>query len=110
MIMYFKTNARAGLFPAAIAIIILLVVLRYVTDLNYNPTSPAKFLGPSTSLVKDASTYCSFWSYPAEVKSYENPRIKLDPNRFFYPGLTGGFNNQIIGLRESTFVAISLNR
>ena len=38
------------------------------------------------------------------------PQIQLDPNRFFYPGLVGGPNNQLVGLLESIYIAIRLNR
>ena len=53
---------------------------------------------------------CSLWVYPSEFKTYDNPRIKLDPNRFLYSGMTWGPNNQIVGLIETAFIAIKLNR
>ena len=63
-----------------------------------------------TNGVKEKSRNCSFWSYPAEVKTFENPRIKLDPTRFIYPGIVWGPNNQVIGMVDSTLFAIKLNR
>jgi len=38
------------------------------------------------------------------------PQIPLDPDRFLYPGLIGGPNNQLVGLWESIYIAIRLNR
>ena len=64
----------------------------------------------ATNVVKQKARNCSFWSYPAEVKTFENPRIKLDPTRFIYPGIVWGPNNQVIGMVDSTLFAIKLNR
>jgi len=38
------------------------------------------------------------------------PRYSLDPDRYLLPVLTNGPNNQVIGLHESIFLAIHLNR
>uniref|UniRef100_H2YE79 Peptide-O-fucosyltransferase n=1 Tax=Ciona savignyi TaxID=51511 RepID=H2YE79_CIOSA len=42
--------------------------------------------------------------------SKELPRIQLDGNKFMLPFLIWGPNNQLIGLRDSIFLAIKLNR
>nr|XP_026696581.1 uncharacterized protein LOC100180315 [Ciona intestinalis] len=38
------------------------------------------------------------------------PRVSLDPNKFLLPWLLWGPNNQLVGFRESVFLAIKLNR
>ena len=53
---------------------------------------------------------CSDWNFPEEMQVEKNPRIVLDPNRFFYPGLIWGPNNQVIGLQHSVYLTIRLNR
>ncbi|XP_078484741.1 uncharacterized protein LOC104265698 [Ciona intestinalis] len=45
-----------------------------------------------------------------DIPTTYKPRIKLDPNKFLLPFLIWGPNNQLIGLRDSIFVAIKLNR
>ena len=41
---------------------------------------------------------------------YDRPQIKLDPDRYLYPGIVYGPNNQIVGLIQSIYIAIKLNR
>ena len=64
--------------------------------------------GPQSHVVENNS--CSLWTFPRELKVYDNPRIKLDPNRYLYGGNVQGPNNQIVGLIESIYIAIKLNR
>ena len=64
--------------------------------------------GPQSHVVENSS--CSLWTFPSELKVYDNPRIKLDPNRYLYGGNVQGPNNQIVGLIESIYIAIKLNR
>ena len=64
--------------------------------------------GPQSHVVENSS--CSLWTFPSELKVYDNPRIKLDPNRYLYGGNVQGPNNQIVGLIESIYMAIKLNR
>ena len=49
---------------------------------------------------------------PLEWKSplHKNPLLKLDPHKFIFPLLINGPNNQMIGLRDSIFLSIALNR
>ena len=108
--MYLKAVSRQNVFRVVAAIIVLLITLSYSVDFYYYMrnfyihTSPPSFVNGTNA------TNCSLWSFPNKVQAIENPRIRLDPNRFLYPGLIWGLNNQLIGLRESTFLAISLNR
>ena len=53
---------------------------------------------------------CSLWEIPSNWKSENNPLIKLNPERFLYPGLMYGPNNQITGFKETIYLAIRLNR
>lgn len=47
----------------------------------------------------------------AKVKPvYPNPAIRLHPDKFLYPVVFRGPNNQLLGLWESIYVAIRLNR
>jgi len=40
----------------------------------------------------------------------ESPQILLNPDRFLYPGLVWGPGNQMVGLWQSMYLAIRLNR
>ena len=53
---------------------------------------------------------CSDWAFPTTFKEIKHPKIILNSNRFLYPGLIWGPNNQIIGLKNSIYLAIKLNR
>ena len=103
--------------------IVFLMVISYMVNFNYlnnwwqegYSTMRPSFLRSSvlksvsrSHLVENVS--CFLWVYPSEFKTYDNPRIKLDPNRFLYSGMTWGPNNQIVGLIETAFIAIKLNR
>nr|XP_039270219.1 uncharacterized protein LOC120344942 [Styela clava] len=61
---------------------------------------------------RKASQMCSHsWKTDwDEIKRRGKPLINLDPNRFIYPVLTNGPNNQLIGLRDTLYLAIRLNR
>ncbi|CAK8693089.1 unnamed protein product [Clavelina lepadiformis] len=52
---------------------------------------------------------CDLWKI-GDDWTPKAPQISLDPNKFLYPGLFGGPNNQIYGLRQSVYLAIRLNR
>ena len=47
---------------------------------------------------------------PRQVPLQSNPLIKVDQERFLIPLLINGPNNQVIGLRDSIFLTICLNR
>ncbi|XP_076813384.1 uncharacterized protein LOC143459948 [Clavelina lepadiformis] len=53
---------------------------------------------------------CSTWRKPLRNVSALSSQIILAPDRFLYPGLIWGPNNQIVGLFQSIYVAIRLNR
>ncbi|CAK8678797.1 unnamed protein product [Clavelina lepadiformis] len=54
---------------------------------------------------------CSLWKEDEENSIFTFiPQIRLHPGRFLYPGSYGGPNNQIMGLLQSVFLAIRLNR
>ena len=53
---------------------------------------------------------CSDWTLPDINKINEKSSISLDPEKFLYPGLLWGPNNQIMGLKHAVYVAIRLNR
>ncbi|XP_076815081.1 uncharacterized protein LOC143461157 isoform X2 [Clavelina lepadiformis] len=53
---------------------------------------------------------CSTWRKPLHNVSALSSQITLAPDRFLYPGLIWGPNNQVIGLFQSIYVAIRLNR
>ena len=53
---------------------------------------------------------CTMWQFPDQLQSFDQPRIILDPNRFLYPGLIWGPNNQINGLMHTIYLSITLNR
>nr|XP_039265613.1 uncharacterized protein LOC120341204 [Styela clava] len=53
----------------------------------------------------------NYLTLPKSVKPlYPDPVIRLNPDKFLLPIPHNGPNNQLIGLREATFVAIRLNR
>ncbi|XP_076824685.1 uncharacterized protein LOC143470435 [Clavelina lepadiformis] len=65
----------------------------------------------STKVRQRRSTNCSLWgAYPNQLITSLASQIKLNPKNFLYPGLFGGPNNQLMGLLQSIFVAIRLNR
>ena len=53
---------------------------------------------------------CSDWAFPTKFEKIKHPKIILNSDRFLYPGLIWGPNNQIIGLKNSIYLAIMLNR
>ena len=53
---------------------------------------------------------CSEWAFPATFKEIKGTQIVLNSDKFLYPGLIWGPNNQIIGLKNSIYLAITLNR
>jgi len=53
---------------------------------------------------------CTLWKIPSNLAISRDPQIKLNPNLFLYPGMTGGPNNQIKGFYQSIYLAIQLNR
>ena len=53
---------------------------------------------------------CSAWTFPATFKEIKDPQIVLNSDKFLFPGLIWGPNNQIIGLKNSIYLAIALNR
>ncbi|CAK8679898.1 unnamed protein product [Clavelina lepadiformis] len=62
-------------------------------------------------LSQTKSVNCTLWEpYPDDLIATFPSRIKLNPSRFLYPGFYGGPNNQIMGLLQSIYVAIRLNR
>ena len=62
-------------------------------------------------LTQTKSVNCTLWEpYRDDLITPFSTRIKLNPSRFLYPGFYGGPNNQIMGLHQSIYVAISLNR
>ncbi|XP_076817900.1 uncharacterized protein LOC143463324 isoform X2 [Clavelina lepadiformis] len=62
-------------------------------------------------LTQTKSVNCTLWEpYRDDLITPFSTRIKLNPSRFLYPGFYGGPNNQIMGLHQSIYVAIRLNR
>ncbi|CAK8692918.1 unnamed protein product [Clavelina lepadiformis] len=53
---------------------------------------------------------CNSWEIDQDWTPRQSPQISLDPDNFLYPGLYGGPNNQIFGLRQSVYLAIRLSR
>ena len=64
----------------------------------------------TASIKKNLNSNCTLWRFPSEVDTDRTPRLQLDPNRFLYPGLIWGPNNQIKGLQQAVYLAIKLNR
>ena len=62
------------------------------------------------NLVIEYEDTCSDWNFSKKIQVEKKPQIVLDPNRFLYPGLIGGPNNQILGLQQSIYLTIRLNR
>ena len=54
-------------------------------------------------------TDCSIWKLDNDSSSNE-PQIVLDPNRFLFPGLHHGPNNQLLALEKTIFMSIVTNR
>ncbi|XP_076817899.1 uncharacterized protein LOC143463324 isoform X1 [Clavelina lepadiformis] len=62
-------------------------------------------------LTQTNSVNCTLWEpYRDDLIATLPSRIQLNPSRFLYPGFYGGPNNQIMGLLQSIYVAIRLNR
>ena len=56
-------------------------------------------------------TNCFLWKIPDENwEGNKKPFVILNPEKFLFPGLWGGPNNQITGLKEAVYLAIKLNR
>lgn len=61
---------------------------------------------------RDEQKACNlYWKTDWEaIKKAGKPLIYLDSSRFLYPVLVNGPNNQLIGLRDSLYLAVRLNR
>ena len=56
-------------------------------------------------------TNCFLWKIPDKKwEGNKKPLVILNPQQFLFPGLWGGPNNQITGLKEAVYLAIKLNR
>ncbi|XP_002127834.4 uncharacterized protein LOC100180089 [Ciona intestinalis] len=69
---------------------------------------------PTTRAVLD-SKYDKYKHFKCNLKppvkrKHVEPLIKLDKTKFLFPLLVNGPNNQILGLRDSIYLAIKLNR
>ena len=53
---------------------------------------------------------CSDWAFPRKFQEAKHPKINLNSEKFLYPGLIWGPNNQITGFKKSIYLAIRLNR
>nr|CAB3263285.1 uncharacterized protein LOC108950060 [Phallusia mammillata] len=54
---------------------------------------------------------CLLWDKQPNLWDIDlEPQIKLDSTKFLYPGLIWGPNNQIVGLWQSIYLALRLNR
>ena len=57
-----------------------------------------------------SSANCLLWKFDDDWDIKETPEIQLDPNKFLYPGLDSGPNNQVMGLEKTMIMSIILNR
>ncbi|XP_078495031.1 uncharacterized protein LOC108950060 [Ciona intestinalis] len=64
----------------------------------------------NTDFVKTANPTCASWRTEINWSKPVKPTIQLDPGKYLYPGLIWGPNNQIVGLWQSMYLAIRLNR
>ena len=56
-------------------------------------------------------TNCFLWKIPEEnSEGNKKPFVILNPKKFLFPGLWGGPNNQVTGIKEAVYLAIKLNR
>nr|XP_018670283.1 uncharacterized protein LOC108950060 [Ciona intestinalis] len=63
-----------------------------------------------TDFVKTASPTCASWRTGINWSKPVKPTVHLNSEKYLYPGLIWGPNNQIVGLWQSMYLAIRLNR
>ncbi|CAK8689387.1 uncharacterized protein LOC143459947 isoform X2 [Clavelina lepadiformis] len=81
-------------------------ILKKPTTTVNPPAASSSNMYPSSKI----KIICSTWRKPLHNVSALSSQITLAPDRFLYPGLIWGPNNQIVGLFQSIYVAIRLNR
>lgn len=121
---FFKRNSRLKL---AFAIIVCTAIICFLPHKSYSllPLEIRKKIPLSWNIAEghgSASTALKLRSNSSyqcgdesetdwiSIKSNVIPAIELDRNRFLYPVLTNGPNNQLIGFRDAVYLAIRLNR
>lgn len=67
---------------------------------------------PGENLSGGTTSICTSWLLSKRDVTYRSarPMMQMDPNRFLYPYLVFGPNNQMAELWSSVYVAIRLNR
>ena len=87
-----------------------------LSKLSQKPPASITKLAQSKELITklavsaSSKSNCKFWKYPYQVEFNGSSFFTLDPERFLYPALIWGPNNQIKGLQQAVYLAIKLNR